>query len=102
MMTTLAFSWWARVVLDERVWLAEHVGVVRRDERIHGTLLFVLPFAGEHRYELESFLPVGAPLGHAVSPGPWRIIAVHLDRLPPHPRVGGLHVEWDGRSPRHE
>ncbi len=88
-----------RVDVTEYVWLAPGVGEVRRTEKVQGWTL-LLYFDELHNYELLTAGAQGAPgdntarrVGEA-----WSCCAVFLDRLLPHPRLGGLIAELvDGK-----
>ncbi len=95
--TDLYFGWWASIRLRETVWLAQHIGIVRRIERLSGHALLLLRFDSAHEYNLQAHGvdPVTADAS-PVPPRRWARLAIHLDRSLPRPRVGGLAVEWAG------
>lgn len=93
--TDLYFGWWASVRLRETVWLARHVGVVRRIERLSGRALLLFRFDSEHEYVLREHEMEVSQTDASSSQSPrWARLAIHLDRSLPRPRVGGLAVEW--------
>lgn len=101
--THLRFGWWASVRIDEAVWFARSVGVVRRKQAIRGTALFLFPFASTYVYDLQydwSTVAEPSPIDQITSIEwltNWKRLAIHLDRIFPRPRVGGLAVECEFR-----
>ncbi|UCG15352.1 MAG: hypothetical protein JSV19_08630 [Phycisphaerales bacterium] len=93
--TRLRFFWGPRVDVTESVWLAPGIGEVRRIERLRGWA-WLFPFDEVRQYDLISAGAVKAQLAaHSAEPARrWSVIAVHLDRCLPHPRLGGLAVEF--------
>jgi hypothetical protein len=98
--TRYRIHWGPRVDTSEYVWLAPGIGEVRRVERLSG-LAWLAYFTGLHVYELIE-QPLVAPAAassaslSAAGPQPieaWSRCAVYLDRVLPHPRLGGLAVE---------
>lgn len=101
--THIRFGWWCSIEFAETIWAHERFGIVRRDERLSGVAMLVVGFGGAYRYDL---MPGVEPLnGHSSScPGGedaplMRRLAVALDRGLPHPRVGGLIVEFEPSAP---
>ena len=97
--TDLYFGWWASIRLRETVWLAQHIGIVRRIERLSGHALLLLRFDSTHEYVLQAH-EADTPSAGASSATPrrWARLAIHLDRSLPRPRVGGMAVEWATES----
>lgn len=93
--TRLRFFWGPRVDVTESVWLAPGIGEVRRVERLRGWA-WLFPFDEVRQYDLISPGAGKAQLAtHSAGLTPrWSVIAVHLDRCLPHPRLGGLAVEF--------
>jgi hypothetical protein len=91
--TDLYFGWWASFRLQETVWLAEGIGIVRRVESIGGRALLLFRFDSEHQYVLETHEIEAIKTEAPASPRRWARLAVYLDRSIPRPRVGGLAVE---------
>ncbi|MHC4063700.1 MAG: hypothetical protein ACYSUI_04270 [Planctomycetota bacterium] len=86
--------WGPRVNTTEYVWLARGIGEVSRVERVSG-LAWLVYFTEAYAYEL-----IEPPLLQPSSTGEsqpqvqaWSRCAVFLDRVLPHPRLGGLAVE---------
>lgn len=93
--TNLSFGWWANIRARETVWLARHIGVVRRIERLSGHALLLFRFGSTHEYALHGC--EGKESSDTATDAPrrrWARLAVYLDRSVPRPRVGGLAVEW--------
>ncbi|MCH7814353.1 MAG: hypothetical protein IID40_10075 [Planctomycetes bacterium] len=92
--TKFRLPWWPRVDVTEYLWLAPGVGEVRRIERISG-LAWLAYFEDVQQYELVEPRPIAS---RPASPTPdeppaWSRCAVFLDRLPPHPRLGGAVID---------
>ena len=92
--TDLNFGWWASFRLRETVWVSQGVGIVRRLERLSGRALLLFRFDSEHEYVLQAHEIEESKTAATSSPRRWARLAIHLDRSVPHPRVGGLAVEW--------
>ncbi len=94
METHIRVNWGPRVDLTEYIWLAGGIGEVRRIQRFGG-MAYLVPFSEVQTFELASGSPDDAPAGgeRAEAGELWARCAVYLDRLPPHPRLGGLTVE---------
>ncbi|MCP4250783.1 MAG: hypothetical protein GY778_27410 [bacterium] len=98
--TKYRLPWGPRVNTTEYLWLAPGVGEVRRIERISG-LAWLAYFQDVQQYELVDPRPVASmPASHALDEPPaWSRCAVFLDRLPPHPRLGGAVIDLARPSP---
>jgi len=83
------------IELTEYLWLARDVGEVRRIERLSGWA-WIWPFEEVRQYDLVCPVhPVGRTALHSVTiPDAWARIRIHLDRLLPSPRLGGIAVEY--------
>ncbi len=97
--TNLWFGWWAFVSLRETVWLARDRGLVRRIERINGNALLVFRFNSVYEYQLTNPSPATTAEDANTNSerffsGRWARLVLCLDRGTPHPRIGGLAVEW--------
>ncbi len=93
--TELRFGFWSTVRLEERVWLVDGIGIVRREQRVVGVAMLLFPFGSRHVYELASHEPLAvAPRERALRGRRWHRLAIYLDRVIPRPRVSGLVVEW--------
>ena len=92
--TDLHFGWWASFRLRETVWVAQHVGIIRRVERLGGRALLLFRFDSEHEYVLLAHEIEASKTEGSSFPRRWARLAVYLDRSIPRPRVGGLAVEW--------
>jgi len=98
--TRFRIRWGPQVSATEYVWLAPHVGEVRRVERFSGLAWFVY-FTGLQVYDLvdgpapvtPETQPVRLAAAGALPIQAWSRCAVYLDRVLPRPRVGGLAVE---------
>lgn len=98
--TRYRIHWGPRVNTSEYVWLAPGIGEVRRVEQLSG-LAWLAYFTGLHVYELiDQPLVASAATASAGSSAAgqqpleaWSRCAVYLDRVLPHPRLGGLAVE---------
>lgn len=92
--TRYRLNWGPRVDTTEYIWLARGVGEVRRLERVSGLALFVY-FSGVYAYELiETPLPsTRLARGQHPRARAWVRCAVFLDRVLPHPRLGGVAIE---------
>ena len=92
--TCIRIHWGPHVDVTEYVWLARGVGEVRRIERFTG-LALLAHFSEVNTYEAIAVPPLGQ--GATTRPRPagevWLRCAVYLDRLLPHPRLGGLAAE---------
>ncbi len=92
--TRIRVAWGPRGDITEYIWLAPGVGEVRRVQQFSG-LAYLVHFSELQTFELAggSLLAEGVP-GARPFPGEvWARCAVYLDRLLPHPRLGGLAVE---------
>lgn len=117
---TSLFGQWVSVRLGEEVWLARDIGPIRRVEKISAHVLLLWRFQASYLYELQNAELATSREENAAKVNksdvatsetgvetekettmrrPWRRLAIHLDRLVPHPRVGGLVVEWDEAGP---
>lgn len=93
--TSLSFGWWASMRLRETVWLARHIGVVRRIEGLSGYALLFFRFDSTYEYALRTHEADASSEKTATEPRRrWARLAIYLDRSVPRPRVGGLAVEW--------
>ena len=95
--TRYRIHWGPWLDSTEYLWLAPDVGEVLRVELFSGLALFAY-FTGLHVYELTDGTPPETQptrLVHAAPPPveAWARCAVFLDRVLPHPRLGGLAVE---------
>jgi hypothetical protein len=91
----IRLHWGPTVNITEYLWLAPRLGEVRRIERLQGWAWF-LPFDTAWQYDLvdphrTDQLPRPGAAAHPL----WSLIAIHLDRALPHPRVGGIMAEFD-------
>ena len=92
--TRIRVDWGPRVDTTEYIWLAPGVGEVRRVQQFSG-LAYLVYFSEVQTFELADGSPWAAgAAGAGLSSGEvWARCAVYLDRLLPHPRLGGLAVE---------
>jgi hypothetical protein len=92
--TRIRVKWGPRVDLTEYLWLAPGIGEVRRVQRFSG-FAYLVYFSQVQSFELASSTTGQQDAGAGTTfPGEvWTRCAVYLDRLPPHPRLGGLVVE---------
>jgi hypothetical protein len=90
---TFRFGWGHVVEWTSYMWLSPQVGEVRRIQRMWGRV-WVLWFSSAHEYRLVSFEPEQMT---PVSMGPtaaWSRGAILLDQGFPHPRIGGMVVDY--------
>ena len=92
--TRIRVDWGPRVDTTEYIWLAPGVGEVRRVQQFSG-LAYLVYFTEVQTFELADGSPwaAGAVGARLPSGEVWARCAVYLDRLLPHPRLGGLAVE---------
>ncbi|MFQ5414541.1 MAG: hypothetical protein ACE5E6_08795 [Phycisphaerae bacterium] len=98
-LSELRLGWWLTLRLEEYAWLARGVGVVCRTEHIGGRFV-LLGFSAAYDYELvdrRDLVGAGGASGDGIGRRVRRL-AVHLDRGPPAPRIGGLVFDWDDGS----
>lgn len=95
----IRLSWGPRVDVTEFVWLAPRLGEVRRVELLRGWAWF-LPFNSAWQYDLVESQGAGPTVARTRTAQPrWSIVAVHLEKSLPHPRLGGLAVEFEYAAP---
>ena len=98
--TRYRLDWGPRVDTTEYIWLAPGLGEVRRIEHVSG-LAWPVYFSEAYSYERVNEPTAPARLVGKRLPLPlaWSRCAVFLDRLLPHPRLGGLAVEFAPVTP---
>lgn len=99
MTTRFYFHWTSVLDIDQTVWLAPDVGVVRRVDKIVGWIL-LLPYSSTERMDLVAF---DRPASYR-TPTPesfagfkrCRVMAAEVGAVFPRPRLAGLYMELAG------
>ena len=96
--TIYATAWFGRVKTSDYLWLAPHVGAVRRIQRISGSIL-ASRLDSVSQWDIERIHSGTAKSSGSPLFGAWRRVAVHLSPTGRQPRLVGLAIESPASRP---